>query len=206
MISRGVGSSRQRWITYRDSQVYKNEVKEGPLFPLNSLMLHGMIYAAKAQGLSTDPNNDFKDEVESFFGSGTQVQEMYVTPSLLSAGDWDTLAQGAKWSLKNAETLKDTHWVGGDPARLEVYGWASWSPQKAIIVLRNPSNKPQTFSLDIQTALQLPANAPRDYVARDPWQRAASSASVQLHAGQAIQINLKPWEVRTLDADPVSTH
>lgn len=202
----GVGSSRQRWITYRDEQVYKNIVQGGPLFPLNSLMLHGVIYAHLSDSLSSDPNNDFRDEVESFFGSGTQVQEMYITPSLLSQSDWDILAAGAKWSRKNAETLKDTHWIGGDPGQLQVYGWASWSPQKAIIVLRNPSDKPQTFSLDIQTALELPSDTPRSYIAHDPWQTDASTATVQLHAGQPVQIQLKPWEVRTLDAEPTSAY
>ena len=33
----GVGSSRQRWITYRDADTYDEIVKGGPLFPLNSL-------------------------------------------------------------------------------------------------------------------------------------------------------------------------
>ena len=41
----GVGSNRQRWITYRDSETYRWVVEEGPLFPLNSLMLHGLIFA-----------------------------------------------------------------------------------------------------------------------------------------------------------------
>jgi hypothetical protein len=39
----GVGTARQRWITYRDAQTYKNIVRKGPLFPLNSLMLHGIV-------------------------------------------------------------------------------------------------------------------------------------------------------------------
>ena len=196
----GVGTSRQRWITYRDSQVYKNVVKQGPLFPVNSLMLHGMIYAQYADGLKTDPKGDFRDEVETFFGSGTQVQEMYITPSLLSSADWDILAKGARWSLDNAETLKDVHWIGGDPQQLQVYGWASWSPRNAIIVLRNPSDKPQTFSLDIQTALELPAGSARTYIAHDPWK--ATTPALTLHAGHATQIDLQPWEVRTLEATP----
>jgi hypothetical protein len=37
---------------------------------------------------------------------------------------------------RNQEILKDTHRVGGDPAWLEVYGWAAWSPKKATLVPR----------------------------------------------------------------------
>lgn len=206
----GVGSSRQRWITYRDAQTYRNIVQRGPLFPLNSLMLHGMIYAQYAKGLNTDPDNDFHDEVESFFGSGTQVQEMYITPSLLSRQDWDTLAQGANWSRAHADTLKDTHWIGGDPGQLQVYGWASYRPghakhpANAIVVLRNPSDKPQDFSLDMQQALELPVDAPGTYTARDPWHEKASP--ITLRAGHPVELHLQPWEVQTFDATSVSAN
>ena len=76
----GVGTNRQRWITYRDSQIYRWVVEEGPLFPMNSLMLHGLIYARYAERLGNDPSHDFPDEVHSYFGTGTQLQEMYIHP------------------------------------------------------------------------------------------------------------------------------
>lgn len=61
----GVGSNRQRWITYRDSQIYRGIVLQGPLFPINSLMLHGLIFARYAERLGDDPGHDFADEVHS---------------------------------------------------------------------------------------------------------------------------------------------
>ena len=149
----GVGSWRQRWITYRDADTYSGVVMAGPLFPLNSLMLHRLIYARHAEHLDSDPGGDFEDEVHDYFGTGTQLQEMYISPSLLTKKDWDVLAEAAKWSRANADTLVDTHWIGGDPAMLEVYGWASWSPRKGIVVLRNPSDKAQDFVLDVNRAL-----------------------------------------------------
>src|SRR5579864_7736779 len=152
----GVGTDRQRWITYRDSQIYEHDVLDGPLYPLNSLMLHGVIYAKHAKNLDADPSHDFKNEVRDYFGTGTQLQEMYITPSLLSQDDWDNLAEAAKWSRENADVLVDSHWIGGDPGQLEVYGWASWSPRKGILVLRNPSDHPQNISIDIAKAFDLP--------------------------------------------------
>ncbi len=126
----GVGPYRERWITYRDAATYENVVQKGPLYPLNSLMLHGMIFAQHHRDLDKDPQNDFRNEVRSYFGTGTQLQEMYITPSLLSKNNWDDIAEAAKWSQTNADILKDTHWIGGDPAWLEIYGWASWSPRQ----------------------------------------------------------------------------
>ena len=87
------------------------------------LMLHGLIYARHAQNLDTDPGKDFAQEVHSYFGSGTQLQEMYMSHSLLQKEDWDTLAEAAQWSRHNADVLIDTHWIGGDPSKLEVWGF-----------------------------------------------------------------------------------
>jgi hypothetical protein len=198
----GVGSSRQQWITYRDAQTYKHIVQQGPLFPLNSLMLHGLIFARFAEGLASDPSDDFADEVRSYFGSGTQLQEMYITPSLLSQHDWDSLAEAAKWARQHAETLEDSHWIGGDPAQLQTYGWAAWSPKCGIVVLRNPSDKPSSFVLDAQTAFELPIGAPRDY-AMTEQSAPKGERPEKLRADQPRRIDLKPFEVRVLVAEPV---
>lgn len=198
----GKGSDRQRWITYRDADTYRGVVQRGPLYPLNSLMLHGLIYAKHANKLNSDPNGDFRDEVRSYFGSGTQLQEMYLSPSLLTPRDWDDLAEAAKWSRSNADVLADTHWIGGDPEKLEVYGWASWSPRKGIVVLRNPSDRPQTFRLEIGSAFELPAGAPQLYVAQSPFTSDAGRAELKLTAGKHATLELRPFEVIVLEAAP----
>jgi hypothetical protein len=198
----GVGNNRERWITYRDADTYARVVSRGPLYPLNSLMLHGIIYAQDDKELNTDPGNDFANEVHSYFGTGTQLQELYITPSLLSEKNWDTLAEAAKWSRKNASVLKDTHWVGGDPNWLSVYGWASWTPEKAILVLRNPSDKPQSIAINLANVLELPAAAPRRYSARSPWKADASEARLNLGASVPHRFELAPFQVLTLDLEP----
>ena len=190
----GVGTDRQRWITYRDADTYGGVVRVGPLFPLNSLMLHGIIYARKAQGLNTDPGNDFADEVRSYFASGTGLQEMYVSPDLLSDKNWDELATAAKWARTNAAVLRDSHWIGGDPARGDVYGWAGWVPGRAFIALRNPTASPRRFDLDVGAALELPAGQPTTWMATPAY--LAPGQSVQRwSAGQAVTLTLRPFEV-----------
>jgi hypothetical protein len=198
----GVGTFRQQWITYRDADTYKGIVKKGPLFPLNSLMLHGLIYARSAKNLDTDPGNDFASEVHDYFGTGTQLQEMYITPSLLTPANWDVLAQAAKWSRENASTLVDTHWVGGDPAALQVYGWAAWSPARGILTLRNPSDKPQSIAIDVQEAFELPSGAPQRYRMRSPFDTTVSP--VELRAGEPHTFDLQPFQVLTLQSDSIN--
>ncbi|WP_334266149.1 enterotoxin [Edaphobacter sp. HDX4] len=198
----GVGTKRERWITYRDAQTYERVVARGPLFPLNSLMLHGIIYARYDKRLNDDPGDDFADEVRSYFGTGTQLQEMYLTPELLSKKNWDVLAEAARWSRDNADVLKDTHWVGGDPEWLQVYGWASWSKEKSILVLRNPSDKPQDLALDIGSVLELPVGAARRFHARSPWREDAAQPTFSLAEGTPHRFALKPFQVLTLELQP----
>ena len=128
---------------------------------------------------------------------------MYISHDLLSQENWDELAQCAKWSRANAETLVDTHWIGGDPRRLQVYGWAAWSPKKGILTLRNPSDKEQDFTLELGKALELPAGVPQTYALTSPYkQRDVPECQNQnpLDAGKPVTIKLKPFEVLVFEA------
>eukprot|EP00927_Polykrikos_kofoidii_P046782 TRINITY_DN40914_c0_g1_i1.p1 TRINITY_DN40914_c0_g1~~TRINITY_DN40914_c0_g1_i1.p1 ORF type:complete len:928 (-),score=156.62 TRINITY_DN40914_c0_g1_i1:115-2898(-) len=166
----GYGPARERWITYRDSMVYHNVVKRSPLFPLNSLMVHGVIFAKDAwdlnrlegagDGISNEP---FRHEVRSAFGSGSMLQELYLTPSLLSQENWDDIATAAKWVRPRMATLADVHWFGGDPEKEEVYGWAAWrdasqpgEKASAVLTLRNPSDSSKIVHLDAIDVFDLP--------------------------------------------------
>jgi hypothetical protein len=200
----GVGSWRQRWITYRDANTFRRVVTAGPLYPINSLMLHGLIYAKQARNLGADPEGDFRSEIRSYFGTGTQLQEMYITPELLSAENWDDLAEAARWSRSRSQTLIDNHWVGGDPGRLEVYGWAAWSPAGAVLTLRNPNEKEQTLPVDVGAAFELPEEAPKRYQAARPWKSDAAKTAPVLEAGVPYEFRLAPFEVLNLDCAPAS--
>ena len=198
----GVGSDRQQWITYKDGDTFRGIVSKGPLFPLNSLMLHGLIYARHANKLNTDPHHDFRSEIQAYFGTGTQLQEMYVTPSLLSSDDWDSLAEGARWARRQSARLVDTHWIGGDPRQLEPYGHAAWTPEGGVLSLRNPSDKPQSITIDLEKAFELPSGAAHQYSARSPWAADRTHMPIRLTAAEPHTFTLAPFQVLTLDVDP----
>ncbi|MBC8468452.1 MAG: enterotoxin [Planctomycetes bacterium] len=196
----GAGSKRQQQITYRDNETYHNVVLRSPLHPLNSLMTQGFMFAN--HGLPKDRDN-LTDDIRAFFASGTDCQELYVTPSLMTDQDWDALAEAAQWSRSNADVLVDTHWIGGDPAEGEIYGWASWSKRKGILSLRNPHDKPGSITLDIGKAFELPKGAPISYFLKSPWKQDIGKPSIKLIAGKKHAFNLKPFEVLVFDATPM---
>ncbi|MGA3268293.1 MAG: enterotoxin [Verrucomicrobiota bacterium] len=195
----GPGSARQRWITFRDLTTYRNVVQRAPLYPLNSLMVHGILYARYANNLATADDQDFADEVREYFGTGTQLQELYLTPALLDRRNWDDLAEAAKWSQANADVLVDTHWVGGDPGQGEIYGWASWSPRKGILTLRNPGDQPRTFTADVKDLFQLPSGAKSRYRLHSPWKQDRREAFMELRAGEPHTFALPPFAVLVLE-------
>jgi len=206
----GKGSDRQQWITYRDNAILHATVQRGPLCPISSLMLHGIMihkmafknpYDPKNPGVSREPT-DVLAEIRSYFATGTCMQELHIDPTLMSDASWDALAESAEWSRANADVLADTHWIGGDPAKAEVYGWASWSERKGILSLRNPSDQPADIALDIAEAFELPDGAARTYSMKSPWGKDAATAPIRLAAGQHHTFKLKPFEVMTFDGAP----
>jgi hypothetical protein len=200
----GTGSDREQWITYRDTQVYRNVVLTSPLFPLNSLMLHGVICAQENGRLRASEGEDFVHEVCSFFSSGTQLQELYFTPSLIGARAWDTLAAAAKWARGATDVLRDNHWIGGAPDELDVYGWAAWTPSKAIVTLRNPDSRARQAVLDLRAQLELPGDAPARFAAHTRWCDGGRASSIsRIDADTRQTVELGPFEVLTLELEPL---
>jgi hypothetical protein len=196
----GWGSQRQQQVTYRDAQTYQNVVRRAPLYPINSLMTQGVMFAN--HGLPKDTDRLVED-IRDFFASGTNCQELYLTPSLLDARTWDALAEAATWSRNNADVLVDTHWIGGDPAKGEVYGWASWSRRKGILALRNPKDASGRITIDIGKAFELPQGAAQRYSLKSPWKEDAAAEPITLSAGNEHTFELMPFEVLVWEAKPL---
>lgn len=199
----GPGTKVKQWLTYRDAETYRSIVMKGPLFPLNSLMLYGIIYAKQAKYLASQSEQDFADQVWSYFATGTQLQEMYITPELLSDNNWQVLASAANWAYENQAILFDSHWIGSDPTKLAIYGWVAWASNKSIISLRNPSDKPQVYYLDLQRDLELPAGTSQSYqVSLNYISQAGSKKPATIN--QSALVTLSPFETVVMSLVPDS--
>ena len=106
-IAGAKGSERQQWITYRDFEVHNRVLVNGPLYPISSLMIHGIMINSGGR-VKTFDEPDMVDEIRSFFASGVNLQELYITPELMTPAAWDALAEAANWSRANADMLADT--------------------------------------------------------------------------------------------------
>lgn len=195
----GEGSMRQQGITYRDANTYKNVVKAGPLYPINALMNGGIIIADNGlPGKFEMDEKDISDDIWSFFGTGVSLQELYINPHKLSASDWDCLAKASSWARENERIMADIHWIGGDPAKGEIYGYAAWSPDKAVLMLRNPSKEEKSFQVNVNVIFELPTAIKNDYRFFD----AKKGSKDPLAKGRSFRITLQPFEVKILNAIP----
>jgi hypothetical protein len=158
------GPIRQQWVSFRDAVVFKFIVSRARFFPLHALMLHGIVAGAVGESrhmqldlLHEDHEEDFKDEVWTYFAMGVQLQELYVSPDRMTRAAWDVVGEAAAWARRSSEVLLDSHWIGGNPVELEAYGYASWSPERAFFTLRNPRHDArQRVRLSLDTIFQLP--------------------------------------------------
>ncbi|ANI89457.1 hypothetical protein A9P82_09210 [Arachidicoccus ginsenosidimutans] len=195
----GIGNKRQRWLNYRDHDIYEEVVSRSKLFPLNAVMNHGIMIADHGEAAPANiDDTDVSDDIWAFFGCGTSLQEMYINPHKLDTYEWNVLAKAIKWSKEHKDVLADVHWVGGAPAKQEVYGFASWNPKHGTLTLRNPSDKNQTFSFTLKDILELPANFNGKYklfnVVNDKEEGIFES-------DKTTTITLKPFEVKVMNVD-----
>ncbi len=164
-------NNRENWITYRDRLVYQNYVQNSPLCPINTLMTHGFIFTEYGGPASFDRSwQAVVNELRCAFACGSGMVELYndyaltnslVNPTTGNAGElWGEIAACMKWQRENSDVLPDIHWVGGNPwtgAKAEIYGWAAWNAQKAVLTLRNGANDAQSITLTLREALDIPA-------------------------------------------------
>ena len=196
------GSNVRKWIAYRDGIVYRNVVKKSPLYPITSLMTHGLIFSkiGPPSKFVKQDLSDWYDQAQSFIGSGINCQELYLDHTLMDTPRWAFLAKLLKWSRANQNLIADTSWVGGDPFNIQTYGWAAWSPSKSILTLRNPSDKVVDFKLSPQAIFNLPAGVKGNFTFNKMWTRDDKLLKFECKSDQAITIKLQPLETVTWEA------
>ena len=115
----GKGDDREKWLTFRDGNCRRFFVEQIPA--LSAQFLHAPRHRPRPlfpRRTRRQNRPHLKNEARSYFANGTSLQELYLTPSMMTPEAWDDVADAAKWAHANADVLVDSHWVGGDPLKL----------------------------------------------------------------------------------------
>jgi hypothetical protein len=200
----GKGTRTSKFMTYRDGTLHNNIVSRAPYYPLNSIMVVGIAYAnlGLPQMCINDSIADFRDMVWSFFGAGSALQELYISHDRMKPEFWPVLAEAAKWVKSNEDILYDTHWIGGSPVNMEVYGFASWTPRKGVITLRNPDDKPKDFEFILDNVLEIPEKYRGIFQLISVRSDDTDKYVIKIASGESKRIPLKPFETKILEVMP----
>ncbi len=207
----GVGSHREKWITYRDRLVHQNFVENSPLCPINTLMTHGLIVTKNGPPAAMPYNNSqstykgIVKEMRCAFASGSGMVELYLDHDLMNNIQnkklWKELSECITWHRANKEVLPDVHWVGGNPwdgAKANVYGWASWNEDKSTLALRNPSSTTKVFKTTLREALDIPAYVKGKIKLIDAFSNQTQYTGItneSLDIDDELTFNLPPFDV-----------
>ncbi len=145
-------SLREGATTYRCKYFYQSfnnpDRCPRPTIPIANFMTHGILLSHRKPFTDfEDTLHDWADYGVMYMARGTTLKELYLDLDLLDDEHWKVLATTARWAQLNQDRLMNTVFVGGDPAKGQVYGYISWVDDKAILTVRNPDRRPQTIKI-----------------------------------------------------------
>jgi len=199
-------SQRDRSTSYRDKYFFESFNNAArcprPVIPIANFMTHGIIFSSKKPFTDgKDLLDDWANHVMMYYARGTMVKELYITPKLLSEGQWRVLGKASDWAVRNQQRLVNTVIVGGNAARGEVYGFVSWVDGRAILTVRNPNRNAQVLTVPFDRTVYYRGPAGKPYRARAvypfveqmPW---------ALTAGKAFEVTVPGDTVIVYEIDP----
>lgn len=136
-----------RMLSYRDSRYYDFFVKRKYQVPPEYLYNHDPIYGNTAKVSMTD--GEYRKYMFMMATRGTYFWELYFSYNMLSVSKWRINADVFRFIKNNAEILKNSVFIGTDPAAGGVYGYSAWGEGAGIVSLRNPSSKAQEFTFNL---------------------------------------------------------
>lgn len=204
-------SLREGATTYRDKWFYTSfnnpERCIRPVIPIANFMTHGILFSEKKP--YTDFNDildDWANYVMMYFGRGTLLKELYITPGLLDAEHWKVLGMASKWAVHNQPRLVNTVYVGGNPADGDVYGYISWVDGRAVLVVRNPDRRQQVLGVPLDETVYYRgekgaayhARAVYPFVEHMPWKLVAGKEFSLTVPGDSVMVfELEPGIPKT---------
>ena len=132
-------SKRDAAITYRDFVLHDDFKTKDLWFPIANLMTHGIIKGRlEYLGSKEEPLDKFTDDALLYVARGISMYELYISPDILSEGEWNALAKSITWARDRFPVLMSTTMIGGDPMKRQPYGYVHFKRTHGVIAVRNP--------------------------------------------------------------------
>lgn len=193
------GADRTGELVYRDKVYYglASDKEDNTQFPLNSIFNHEPKKTSTGESAET-----FRRYLFMSLARGTALEELYLKTFLLTASDWDVIAEGLKWSVKAFPAFKRARMIGGSPAMNEAYGYAGWADRYGYVSLHNPAATETTFRFVLNRSLGMTrAEAERGltYTVASPLAGDTDGLAKSFKSGTEVAVTLPPGAVRLLE-------
>lgn len=197
-------SKRDAAITYRDVVLYEDFIEQNSWFPISHLMTHGIIKGhLQKLGGEAEPLDKFTDNALLYFARGVSMYELYISPNLLTDGEWEAIAKSIRWAKANFDTLKQTEMIGGDPGEGEAYGYAHFAGDRGIVALRNPGIEKKSISFVLDPAHGFAADAKA--LVMDRVYPARFIMPVLYESGSEVAVELAGYETAVFEIYPLES-
>jgi len=195
-------SKRDASITYRDNVLYSDFKVKDFWFPIANLMTHGIIKGnLQLLGGAKEPLDKFTDNALLYFARGVSMWELYISPNILTKGEWNAMSQSIKWAEDRFDILKNTRMVGGDPLKGEPYGYTHYKGKRGIIAVRNPFITKNKIKVDLTSKLGLSSEA-KSLVLERVYPTRWIDPDLYSEGG-TVEIDLKGYETAIYEVYPV---
>ncbi|MBM3472636.1 MAG: hypothetical protein FJX75_05120 [Armatimonadetes bacterium] len=182
-------------MTYRDAMLWRNLYGDRAQFPIASIMTIGIIDGKLNRlGGEHEPLDRWANNVMVNMGRGSLLQELYITPSLLSQQQWDILASALKWQRQYAKQMAQGRMLPADPRWGGVYGWVHLDEGGGFVCLRNPGIVGQ------RVTVALPELDPRFWC---PAQRVYPWLEDLDLRGRRLEVEVEPFGVTVVQIGQV---
>jgi len=197
---------RDSATTTRDG-VFRQRCREHPGFPPAAIEHLGIIVISPEK---------WEDNAMIVVGRGARLLTLYIDPKSFVHGDrdWAFLASLLKWIRHNADLLRHTELILGDPMKREPYGYAHFRGARGILALRNPFIEPRTVQVKLDDSLGWsPKTVPGtvfagtvraetgEFRVRMVYPRHEILPAV-VHFGDTLSLRLEGYETAILDVQP----
>ena len=146
-------SPRDAAMTFRDAGLYTDFTTKDLWFPMANVMTHGIIKGTLEQlGGAEEPLDRFTNETLLYVARGVSMWELYVSPDILSEGEWDAISRSIEWARDRFPILATTTMVGGNPLSGEPYAYVHWKEDRGIIAARNPRVEPKSLRVKLSAS------------------------------------------------------
>lgn len=152
-------SKLEEATSYRDNHFYHSYNNPNrtvrPVLPIANFMTHGILHSTRVRYFDpqVDPIQEWMNYVVMYYGRGTMLKELYLSPDRMTEEMWRALGTASAWARKNQDLMRNTVLVGGDAEKGEVYGYVSWQGDKAMLTVRNPNRRAQLLEVPFDTSV-----------------------------------------------------